>query len=332
MRAMRKVAAVRLVGAGGPEVLEIGSIEVPDPGPEEVRVAVVASGLNRADLLQRRGLYPAPPSVAPDVPGLEYAGTVTAVGARVTAFGPNDRVMGIVGGGGMAAEVVVHERTVLPVPDTFTDVEAAAVPEVFLTAYDAVCLQAGLTTSETLLVHAAASGVGTAAVQLARLFGARVLGTSRTAEKLEGLDALGLSFGIVPDEGRFADQVNTVTEGRGADVILDLVGGAYLAEDLGAVAMKGRIMLVGLVGGGEGTLPLRRLLARRARITGTVLRARPLEEKAALTQSFRRAILPHLAAGRLRTVIDRTFPADQIREAHAHMEANANVGKIVVTW
>ncbi|MFW6050641.1 MAG: NAD(P)H-quinone oxidoreductase [Myxococcota bacterium] len=329
---MVKAKAVRIRESGDADVLDLGELEVRDPGADEVLVEVAAAGLNRADILQRRGFYPAPPGVPPDVPGLEYAGTVAAVGPAVRSFAPGDRVMGIAGGGAMATHLVAHERELIPVPDGIQLSHAAAIPEVFLTAYDALFLQGGLGIGQVVLVHAAASGVGTAAIQLADVAGATVVGTSRTADKLERVRELGLAHGVVAEDGQFAEAVREATGGRAPEVVLDLVGAAYLPENVKAVAPQGRIVVVGLLGGAKATLVMPVLLAKRVRLQGTVLRSRPLEEKAALSQAFTRDVLPLLACGRVRPVVDTVMPMEQVRDAHRRMESNVTVGKIVLTW
>ncbi|MGE3635182.1 MAG: NAD(P)H-quinone oxidoreductase [Sandaracinaceae bacterium] len=330
---MPTARAVILIGSGGPEALALGDIDVRDPGHGELLVDVVAAGLNRADLLQRRGLYPAPPGVIADVPGLEYAGRVAAVGPGVRAFAVGDRVMGIVAGGAMATHLVVHEREALPVPATLSMAEAAAVPEAFLTSYDALFLQAGLRAGERVLIHAVASGVGTAALMLAKRAGARTLGTSRTKDKLTRCSGLGLDEGILVGKDRaFAKEVKARTKWRGADVALDLVGGAYLSENLASMAPLGRVVVVGLMGGASGELPLGLLLAQRLSVRGTVLRSRPLEEKAALAQRFHAEVLGGFEDGSLRPIVDEVFPMDQVAEAHRRLESNDTFGKLVLTW
>ncbi len=324
--------AVRIRGRGGAEVLAIEALDVREPGPGEIRVAVAAAGLNRADLLQRRGLYPAPPGVIADVPGLEYAGTVAALGQGATRFAIGDRVMGIVGGGGMASQLVVHEREAIAVPDGMSLTTAAAIPEAFLTAYDALFVRGALALGETVLIHAAASGVGTAAVQLAHLAGARVLGSSRSRAKLDRLPSLGLDHPIEVTGGRFADEVDRVTGGRGVELILDLVGATYLEDNLKALAVRGRMVVVGLMGGANATMPLGLLLTKRVTVIGTVLRSRPLEEKVALARRFEAEAVPLLAAGRLQPVVDSVLPMADIAEAHRRMEANQPLGKIVLAW
>ena len=323
--------AVVIREPGGPEVLELRRVPVPEPGAGEVRVRVATSGLNRADLLQRRGRYPVPPGYPEDIPGLELAGTVDALGEGVTAWSVGDAVMGILGGGGYAEHAISPASTLVAVPQGMTPADAGAVPEVFMTAYDAAFLQEGLARGETLLVHAVGSGVGTAAVQLARRVGARVIGTSRTAEKLEQARAVGLDEAVLADDG-WPERVLELTENRGVDVILDLVGGPYLEGNQRVIAERGRHIVVGVPGGSDATISLRTLMGRRASIRGTVLRARPLPEKEALAEAFTREVLPGFAAGELRPVIDRTFPAEAAAEAHRYMEENRNFGKILLAW
>jgi NADPH2:quinone reductase len=322
--------AVVLRGAGDVDVLHLEDVERPVPGGAEVLVEVAAAGLNRADCLQRRGMYPAPPGSPAQIPGLEFAGTVIEVGPGARGFSPGDRVMGITGGGAMATHLTAHERMLCRVPAEMDLVTAAALPEVFMTAFDALFWQAELAMGETVLVHAVASGVGTAAVQLAARAGARAIGTSRSPDKLDRCRELGMAEGIAVDGGRFADRVMEL--GGGADVVLDTVGGAYLEENLRALAPRGRIVVVGLMGGASGPLPLGLLLTKRARIHGTVLRSRPLEEKARLTQAFCRQVVPLFADGRLVPVVDQVLLMEEVREAHRRMEANRNVGKIVLRW
>ena len=320
---------VRIRESGGPEVLELDITEVRDPGPGEVRVAVAAAGLNRADTLQRRGAYPAPAGYPADIPGLELAGTVESVGHGVVAFEPGDRVMAIIGGGGMATHAVVHERELIPVPDGMPIEEAAAIPEVFLTAFDALFAQGELRMGETLLMHAVASGVGTAALQLARATGARVVGTSRSADKLERCAELGLDHPVNTADGTFAEAVKAL---GGADLIVDTIGAKYLAENLKAVKTRGRIVVLGLMGGREGEIPLGLLLRNRVSLIGSVLRARPLEEKGALAQRFIAEALPLFEAEKLKPVVDEVMPMSAIAEAHARMERNETFGKLVLRW
>jgi len=317
--------AAIITRAGGPEVLEIHDVPRPLPRQGEVLVRVRASALNRADLMQRQGRYPAPPGAPANIPGLEIAGEVEALGPGVERLRVGDRVFGLVGGGGYAEAVTSHERALAKIPDTMSFEDAAAVPEAFITAHDAIITQCGLRSGETLLISAAGSGVGTAAIQLGHALGATVVGTARTADKLERAKALGLDVGIVPTEGRFADRTPP------AHVILELVGGAYLDEDLKALVPLGRIALVGLLAGRKTELELGLVLAKRARIFGTVLRARPLEEKIAAMRAFETQVVPLLARGAVKPIVDRVLPLAEASRAHEHMASNEGFGKIVLT-
>jgi NADPH:quinone reductase-like Zn-dependent oxidoreductase len=265
------------------------------------------------------------------VPGLELAGVVEAVGAEVEDWAPGDRVMGIVGGGGMAERVVTEARELMRIPSGLSFEQAAAIPEVFLTAYDAVVLQGGLQRGESVLFHAVASGVGTAGIQLASVVGATSMGTSRTAQKLARCSSLGLDHAVLVDDGKFAEQVLEVVP-RGVDVILDTVGAAYLAQNLKVVASKGRIIVIGLMGGVKAELALGTLLAKRASIRGSVLRSRSSEEKAELTATFSRETLGKFETGELRPIIDEVLPMTEVQTAHARMDANDTFGKLVLTW
>ena len=324
--------AIRIVEPGGPEVLRLGEIPRPEPGPWEIRVQVRTAGVNRAEVLQRRGHYPAPPGWPADVPGLEFAGLVEAIGDRVTAWKAGDRAMGLVGGGGYAEFVVVHEREAIPVPEPLSWEEAAAIPEVYVTAHDALFTRGRLRTGESVLIHAVGSGVGTAGLQLARTAGATTLGTSRTAWKLERARELGLEVAIPAGGHDFADDVLDATGGRGVDVILDLVGAGYLPRNLKCVALLGRIVVVGLTGGAFADIDLGVLLRKRVTMVGTSLRSRPLEEKIAALQGFAREVLPLFADGRIRPIVDETFPMADAAGAHRRMEADQNFGKIVLAW
>jgi len=314
------------------DVLSLDTLRVRDAGPWEIRVQVAAAGLNRADLLQRRGYYPAPPGVPADVPGLEYSGTVEQVGEGVREFAPGDAVMGIVGGGAMATHLLVPAREVMRVPAGMPLTEAAAIPEVFLTAFDALFGQGRLAPGQTVLVHAIGSGVGTAALQLGLLAGARVVGTSRSQEKLTRCRELGLEAALLVDNNQFAAALFEQNGGRGSDVILDTIGASYLNENVKALALGGRLVLVGLLGGASAELPLSLLLGKRASVIGTVLRSRPTEEKARLAQDFARDLLGHFERGKLKPVLDVVLPMREIRAAHQRMEQNQNFGKIVLQW
>jgi putative PIG3 family NAD(P)H quinone oxidoreductase len=321
--------AVVLTQFGGPEVLQIVDIPAPKPGPEEVLVQVRATALNRADLLQRRGLYPNPFPDAHDVPGMEFSGTVASVGERVRAWHEGDEVIGIVSGGAYGEQLVVHERQAMRIPAGVSLADAAAIPEVFITAWDAIVVQGGLTSGRWVLVHAAASGVGTAAVQIAKAIGARVLATC-SAGKVAAVRALGAEVVVDYAAADFVQAVRDATGGRGVDVICDVVGGDYLDRNVAAIAVKGRIVQVGVMAGGAVTFNVGALLPKRASIAGTVLRARPLEEKIAISQRFATEVLPLFESGALRVVIDSRYRLDDIAAAHAYMETNANVGKILI--
>lgn len=307
--------AVTFHGAGGPEVMAVD--ERPDPVPQssEVLVRATHAALNPADVAQRAGNYPAPPGSPADIPGLEVAGTVIACGEAVTAWRAGDRVFGLVGGGGLSDTVAVHERHVARIPDDLTDREAAAVPEAFITAHDAVFTRAGLALGETLLVNGASGGVGTAAVQLGVAAGARVLANSRSHR--EALTDMGAEPCVL-------------SEARGVDVVLELVGAANLTGSLEALALRGRIIVVGTGAGADAELSLRALMGRRASVMGTVLRARSMEEKAAAVQAFARSVVPHLAAGRARPVIDRVFPVAEAAAAFEHLSAPGKLGKVLL--
>jgi NADPH:quinone reductase len=322
--------AIVITRPGGPDVLELRAVAQPEPGPGEIRVRVMATAVNRADLLQRAGRYPAPPGVPQDIPGLEYAGVVDALGAGAARWRPGERVMGLVGGGSYAGFVTTHEDEAVRVPDTLDFEQAAAVPEAFITAHDALVTQMRLQRGETLLIHAVGSGVGTAGLQLAKAAGARVIGTQRSAWKLERATSLGLDVAIDTSAGSFVAAVRAATAGRGVDGVLDLVGGDYLGGDLDALAVKGRILLVGLVAGATHELDLRRVLQRRAAIIGTVLRARPLSEKIEAARAFERDVLPLLAAGAVRPIVDAVLPLADAARAHEIVAANRNFGKIVL--
>jgi putative PIG3 family NAD(P)H quinone oxidoreductase len=322
--------AVVITAAGGPEVLQLREVPRPDPGERQILVAVAATAINRADLLQRRGGYPAPAGWPSSIPGLEYAGTVEAVGAGVTRFGPGDRVMGIVGGGSYAEYVAVDEREAIPVPASLDFEQAAAVPEAFITAHDAIIVQAGLAAGESLLIHAVGSGVGTAAIQLAKATGARTYGTSRSQWKLDRAREFGLDVAINTATHDFAAVIEGDTAADGANVILDLVGGDYLAGNIRCVARHGRIIIVGLVAGATATLDMRALMAKRALIRGTVLRSRTPAEKAEVIHAFAEYALPKFETGALRPVVDRVLKLADAAEAHRLIEASDIYGKVVL--
>jgi NADPH2:quinone reductase len=325
--------AIVITRTGGPEVLEVREVATPEPRGDQVRVRVRACGLNRADLLQCKGVYPAPPGAPAEIPGLEYAGEVDALGPDVV--GPvqvGDRVFGIVAGGAQAERVLTHERLVVPIPGKLDFVEAAAVPEAFITAHDALLAQGRLAPGERVLIHAVGSGVGTAAVQLAHAMGCLVLGTSRTSDKLERTKLLGLDHGIDASREDFAASVRALTGGVGVDLVVDLLGGAALAGNLASLALKGRLVLVGLLAGSSAALDLNLMLRKRLTIVGTTLRARPLEEKIAATRRFADQVVPWLARGVVRSVVDSVFSFEDVQAAMTRLESNQVFGKVVVRF
>jgi len=326
-----RAAVITNPGGTAEEAFEVQEIPDPVPGHAEVRIAVKASALNRADLLQRRGRYNGPPGTRNDIAGLEAAGVIEAVGDRVVGWKPGDRVMALLGGMGYASKVVVHERMLMPVPPNLTFEEAASIPEVFLTAYDALFMQCELVMGESVLIHAAGSGVGTAAVQLASAQSCRIFGTAGSQEKLDAATELGMDVGINYKEEDFAAVIEEQTGGQGVDVILDVIGGPYWHQNMKSIALKGRMIIVGSMGGAavEGMVTSA-LSQKRASVRGTLLRGRPLEEKATLIQAFNNRVMPLFADETIRPIIDRVFPLDQAGAAHAYMESNANFGKIVL--
>jgi putative PIG3 family NAD(P)H quinone oxidoreductase len=326
------VKAVVIARAGGPEVLELREVPAPRPGIHEILVRVRAAGVNRADVLQRMGHYPPPPGAAADVPGLEYAGEVAELGVGAGAWRAGDRVMGLVPGGAYAEQIVVNEAVAIPVPTGWTFEAAAAVPEAFITAHDALFGQMDLRSGERVLIQAVGSGVGTAAVQLAKAFGARTFGTSRKPEKLARARELGLDVPIDSTHENVAEVVKSRTEGRGVDVVLDLVGGTALAGSIAALARGGRLIVVGLAGGRTGQIDLGAVLSKRLTIIGTVLRARALEEKIVVTANFVQDVLPLLEAGMVRPVVERSYPMAEAAEAHRRLESDAVFGKLVLRW
>ena len=326
--------AVRIEQPGSARGLRLVEVEDPVPGPGEILVDVHATALNRADWLQVLGKYPVPPGTPADLPGMEYAGTVRAAGVPAVRFRPGDRVMGLVPGAAFAERLVTHEREAVPVPEPVSLTDAAAIPEAFFTAFDALVLQGDLGAGERVLVHAITSGVGTAAMQIVHASGSMVLGTGRDAGKLERAAALGsfTALTVARDTPRFAERVLELTAGAGVDLVLDLVGGRYTAESLACLAPRGRMMLVGTVDGVKSELDLRLALGKRARIIGTVLRSRAPEERMALAREVERHVLPLFARGTYRPVVDRVLPVDRVAEAFEHLVADQNVGKIVLAW
>ena len=320
--------AVVLTAKGGPEVLVTQDVPDPVPGPAEILVDVVTSAINRADLMQRRGLYPGPPAEH-EIPGLEFAGRVAAVGDRVAEHAVGDAVMGIVGGGGYAERVVVHHRQAMAVPDALGLDAAGAFCEVFITAWDALVRQGGLTSGRWALVHAGASGVGTASIQIAKAMGARIAVTA-SAGKHHVCEALGADLVIDYASEDYVEAVLGATGGVGVDVVLDVVGGDYLPRNISCLRINGRIVQVGVMSGAAVPFNPAALMAKRAALIGTTLRARPIEEKIAVTRQFAAEMLPHAAAGAMSPVIDSRFALADAPAAHERMEANLNAGKIVL--
>src|SRR5437879_1391522 len=320
--------AVVITRPGGPEVLEVQEVETPEPQGDYVRVRVQASGINRADLLQRAGAYPAPPGSPTQIPGLEFAGIVDAIGPQVRMWKPGQRVMGLAGGGAQAEYILSHEGLLVEIPDNLDFVQAAAVPEVFITAHDALFTQAGLQMGERLLVHAAGSGVGTAAIQLAHNTGVTTFGTSRTANKLERAKQLGLDHGLSGQN--FAAEVNRLTRDAGVHLVLDFIGAAYLEQNLQVLNTWGRLVFLATLGGAQANVNIGMLMAKRISLRGCTLRTRTLDEKLAVTRRFATSVLPLLANGKVRPIIDQVYPLEEISKAHVVMGENGNLGKLIL--
>jgi putative PIG3 family NAD(P)H quinone oxidoreductase len=323
---MHSMRAVVFQGHGGTDVITMGEVPIPSINPGQVRVRVHAAGINRADLLQRRGGYAAPHGVPADIPGLEFAGEVEAV-RGTGAWAVGDRVMGLVGGGAQAELVATSADELLPIPSAMSYAEAAAVPEAFLTAYDALVVRGRVRAGDRVLIHAVGSGVGTAAAQIAKHLGATVIGTSRTADKLARALIYGVDSGIDTSRERFADVVH-----EPVDVILDVIGAPALADNLAVLAPRGRLVLLGFLGGSKTEVDLAPVLRKRLEIIGTVMRTRAAEERAELVARFADEMMPLFEHGVLRPVLERAVPARELAGAHEAMERNETFGKIVVTW
>jgi NADPH2:quinone reductase len=324
--------AVYIKSYGGPENLEVWEVpDPPKPRGNEVLVRVKAAALNRADLLQRRGLYRAPEGYSQEIPGMEFAGEVAETGPDVSDFAVGDRVFGITAGGAQAELLLTDASVLARIPENLNFTEAAAIPEVFITAHDAIFTQGKLKERETLLVHAIGSGVGLAALQLAKARGVRVFGTSRNTGKLDAARKLGLDEAILAgEEANFSQIVLDKTGGRGVDVILDLVGAAYFGQNLASLAVKGRLMLVGLTAGAKADFEMGIALHKRLKITGTVLRGRSTEEKAEATRAFVEEVLPLIADGTIKPNIDKVFSYEDAGRAHEYLESNESFGKVVL--
>ena len=321
--------AVVITSPGDPDVLKLTEVPDPVPGPGEVLVEVAAAGVNRADVLQRMGFYPPPPG-APPYPGLECSGRISALGPGVTVWQPGDEVCALLGGGGYAEQVAVPQGQLLPVPDGVSLVDAAGLPETACTVYATVFQQARLTPGETILVHGGAGGIGTMAIQLAKSFGARVICTAGTPAKLERCTELGADLAVSYVRDDFVSAVDVFTGGRGADVILDIVGGPYLARNVAALATGGRLLVVSTQGGSSAELDLQMLMRKRAGILASTLRARPPAEKAVIVAGVREQVWPLISAGRVRPVTDRVLPMADAADAHRVLEQGTHVGKILL--
>ena len=324
--------AVVISEFGGPEVLKLEEVPTPQPGAHEILVRVVTSALNRADILQREGKYPAPPGAQASIPGMEFAGEVTALGLKARKWKICQRVFGLVAAGAHAEFLVTHEDAVAEIPANLSWSEAAAIPEAFITAHDALWKQAALEASESVLIHAVGSGVGLAAVELVRAKSAIPYGTSRTQDKLDRACKLGLENGIAVgnDLRPMAERVKQWTNGRGVGVVLDLTGGPYVPASIEACAPTARVMLVGTVAGSKAEIPLGMVLSKRLKLIGTVLRSRSLEEKIEIAQAFANEVVPFFVTGKLHPVIDSEFPLSEIQAAHRRMQSNETFGKIVL--
>jgi len=324
------MTAIAIRSPGGPEVLTAEPRPVPKRGDREILIEVAAAGVNRPDVMQRMGLYPPPPG-APDIPGLEIAGEVVARGTGVTRWKEGDRVMALVGGGGYAEFCIAHESHALPVPAGLSLTEAAAIPETFFTVWYNAFERGRLAARETLLVHGGSSGIGTTAIQLAAAFGARVIATAGTAEKCEACRKLGADVAINYKTEDFVTVTKQATGDRGADLVLDIVGGDYIDRNYEAAAVEGRIVQIAFQSSSRATVDFRRLMFKRLTHTGSTLRARSVADKGAIALAVEAKVLPLIAAGHVKPVIDSTFPLRQAAAAHARMESSQHIGKIVLT-
>jgi len=324
------MTAMVIRSPGGPDMLVPQERPVPVPGEHEVLVQVEAAGVNRPDVMQRKGLYPPPPG-ATDIPGLEIAGEVIALGPKVERWKPGDKVMGLVVGGGYAQFCPVHESHALPIPQTLSLIEAAALPETFFTVWHNVFERGALKPGKTLLVHGGSSGIGTAAIQLAKANGARVITTAGTPEKCQACRRLGADVAVNYRDQDFVAATKAATQGRGADVILDMVGGDYIERNYEAAAVEGRVVQIAFQGSPKATVNFHRIMLKRLFHTGSTLRARSVEDKGAIARAVEQHVLPLIAAGRVKPVIDSTFALREAALAHARMESSAHIGKIVLT-
>lgn len=324
------MTAISITTPGGPEVLVPGPRPVPTPAPGEVLVQVEAAGVNRPDVMQRKGYYPPPPG-ASDIPGLEIAGTIVALGANVTSHAVGDRVCALVTGGGYAQYCTAPVETLLPIPDGLSAAEAAALPETLFTVWSNVFERGGLKAGEWLLVHGGSSGIGTTAIQLAKAFGAHVAVTAGSAGKCEACLNLGADLAVNYREKDFVAEVKSVTGGKGADVILDMIGGPYIQKNYEAAAMDGRIVQIAFQMGSKAEVDFMRIMMKRLTHTGSTLRSRPVAQKAELAAAITRHVWPLIAEGRFRPVMDHSYPLADAAAAHARMDSSTHIGKIVLT-
>ncbi|MEQ9195231.1 MAG: NAD(P)H-quinone oxidoreductase [Parvibaculum sp.] len=324
------MTAIAIREPGGPEVLEPREIATPEPGHGEILIKVAAAGVNRPDTIQRMGLYPPPPG-SPETPGLEVAGDVVSTGPGVTLWKTGDKVCALVGGGGYAEYCLAHEAHALPVPKGLSMTEAAALPETFFTVWTNVFERGALKAGETFLVHGGSSGIGTTAIQLANIFGAKVIATAGSAEKCAACEKLGAHAAINYREQDFVEEVKKLTDGRGADVILDMVGGDYIARNIQACAADGRIVSIAFLNGSTAEVNFMPVMLKRLTLTGSTLRPRSIEEKAALAAALKAKVWPLLDGGRVKPLVDTVFPLADASKAHALMEKSSHIGKIVLT-
>jgi NADPH2:quinone reductase len=325
-----QMTAIGIKASGGPDMLVPEKRPMPVPGDGEILVKVAAAGVNRPDVMQRMGLYPPPPG-APDIPGLEIAGEVVALGPNVKRWKLGDRVMALVVGGGYAEYCLAHESHALPV-GTLSMVEAAAIPETFFTVWHNTFERGGLKRGETLLIHGGSSGIGTAAIQLAKAFGARVITTAGSPEKCDACRKLGADVAVNYKTEDFVAATKTATGDKGAEVIVDMVGGDYIARNYEAAAVEGRIVQIAFQGSPKSTVDFRRIMLKRLHHTGSTLRSRSIPDKGAIARAVETNVLPLIAAGKVKPVIYKTFPLDAASAAHALMETSAHIGKIVLTF
>jgi putative PIG3 family NAD(P)H quinone oxidoreductase len=325
-----QMTVVEIAAPGGPEQLKTAIRPVPRPGAGEVLVRVAAAGVNRPDVMQRQGNYPPPPG-ASDIPGLEIAGEIVALGANVSALSVGDKITALLSGGGYAEYAVAAAPLCLPIPDGLNMVEAAALPETHFTVWTNLFERGGCKSGDTVLIHGGTSGIGTTAIQLARAWGARVFATAGSPEKARACESFGAAHGIDYRTEDFVEVIRRETEGRGVDVILDMVAGSYVARNFQAAAMEGRIVVISLIGGSRAEISMGAMLTKRLTLTGSTLRARTVAQKAAVAEGVRRNVWPLLSSGRVRPVIHATFPLAKASEAHRLMESSQHIGKIVLT-